>query len=61
MRKVEFSVSIFIATALTFDRSPRPGKGVLSLRAGFGAAIQDVQHEALDIWLWIVASLRFSQ
>jgi len=37
------------------------GKGVLSLRAGFGAAIQDVQHGALDVRLWIAASLRFSQ
>jgi len=46
---------------MTFDRSPMPGKGVLSLRAGFGAAIQAVQHKALDVWLWIAASLRFSQ
>jgi hypothetical protein len=37
------------------------GKGVLSLRAGFGAAVQAVQHEALDAWLWITATLRFSQ
>jgi hypothetical protein len=36
-------------------------KGLLSSRAGFGAAIQSVQHEALDRRLWIAASLRFSQ